>query len=355
MTTLFCAVLLAEAQQLQHVVTLSQGDQFIVSLIDADADILSVQHPIFGELRIPHSQILSLKPLVLSQKVTSDSPLEPAKEVGTPGSAVSTSDSEVQPEVSALPQQLPAKQLVSAKTLPLVDSGGRSDQAGRPPAPPKPTPSPWTGSIGAALTASKAVTSTYNMRLSGSLNHKSADSATSLSISYYLNSSAGVITDNDLLARGDHNWLRKESNWELFVQSTYQYDEFEAWAHRVSPYGGVGYRIVDEEDLKFTIKSGGGLTWEQNAGIVRPQVLLEFESSWTIDESQSIAGYSSIAPDVNNPADYLATIKWDWRIRLGKTSPLALSIGVRNIYDSMPGAGENHNDFKAWAGVTLNF
>ena len=349
---LCCSALLAETPKTQHVLTLAQGDQFVVSLIRADNDELTVQHPLFGTLRVPHGQILSLKLLSPPQEVVAAQTSEVAPEVTVPAAADHAST-----PVTTRSQAKPTT-LADINEVPMIDAAGRSDQAGRPPTPPpapEPKPSPWTGSIGAALTASKTATSTYNMRLSGSLNRTGKDSTTALSISYYLNSSDGEITDNDLLARGSHNWLRNDSDWELFVQSTYQYDEFEAWAHRVSPYAGVGYHLVDEEDLKCTIKGGGGMTWEQDAGVVRPQALLEFESSWKIDETQSLAGYSSIAPDVNNPSDYLATIKWDWRIRLGKSSPLALSLGVRNIYDSMPSLGANHNDFKAWAGVTLNF
>jgi len=82
---------------------------------------------------------------------------------------------------------------------------------------------------------------------------------------------------------------------------------------------------------------------------------VEVESSIQLDSRQSIAGYSSIAPDVENPSEFLATIKWDWRIRLGDCSPLALALGIREIYNSAPGDGADHSDFKAWAGLTWDF
>ncbi|MDP7028879.1 MAG: DUF481 domain-containing protein [Phycisphaerales bacterium] len=345
------AVGVADASQ--HVLTLHRGDTVLVEVLDADGQHVTVRHPVFGEVAVPLDDIASLQqaPQQAPQQVASASP------ASEPAGGVS--------QISARPG--------AATAPPAVDRAGRSPEAGRPqepppppaapaaapapaPAPePEPEAVPWKGRLGAAFTGSQTTQTTYNLRLSGRLYRTAPESRTDLSVSYYLNSADGNITDNDLLARGEQNWLNPESEWEVFVQSTYQYDQFEAWAHRLSPYGGLGLQLVQEDDFMLNVKGGGGVTWEQGAGLVRPQALFEVEVNWKIDELQSLAGYSSIAPDVENPADFLATIKWDWRLRLGKESPLALNIGVREIYDSTPGSGANHSDFKLWAGVTWDF
>ena len=88
---------------------------------------------------------------------------------------------------------------------------------------------------------------------------------------------------------------------------------------------------------------------------VRPQVLLEIQDNWTINEMQSIAGGMPVAAHVQGTSDYLATLKCDWRIGLSEHPPFPLSIGFRDMYDSNPGLGSKHNDLKAWADFTLNF
>ena len=333
--------LVAAASPTEQLITLHRGDQILVEVTGVDQGTMLLRHHIFGQMRIPFSDIESVSP---------PPEAEAEAEAGATGARATGAPAPESPPDSAPP-----------RPMPVVDGAGRSDEAGMPPdvqSPPlKPDPPAilWTGSVGAAVTASDTTTSTYNLRLSGALKRSAPTSTTDLSVSYYLNSSDGIVTDNDLLARGQQNWFSEDSRWELFVQSTYQYDQFESWAHRLSPYGGVGYRLLDEEDITLTIKGGGGMTWEQDAGLIRPQALFETTTSWTIDDRQSLQGYGSIAPDVEDPSNFLATIQCDWKIKLGKDSPLALSIGVRDIYDSTPSPGSTHNDFKAWAGVVLSF
>jgi len=350
---LCCIGVLASADASQHVLTLHRGDRVLVEVIDADDAHITVRHPLFGEIAVPLDDIASLK----------QAPRPPRSS----GVTLLEDDQPVNGQEDAPASEPPAAAPSDATAPPAVDTAGRSPYAGRPPEPPPASPAPtqvpapkapaapWKGRLGAAFTGSHTTQTTYNLRLSGRLHRTTPESKTDLSVTYYLNSADGELTDNDLLARGEQNWLDPDSIWEVFVQSTYQYDEFEAWAHRLSPYGGVGMQLIKEDDLKLSVKGGGGMTWEQGAGIVRPQAILEVESTWKIDDQQSIAGYSSIAPDVENPSDFLATIKWDWRMQLSKESPLALNIGVREIYDSTPGAGANHSDFKLWAGITWDF
>ncbi|MDP7070733.1 MAG: DUF481 domain-containing protein [Phycisphaerales bacterium] len=328
-----------------QLITLHRGDQILAEVVDVDQGAMVLKHPIFGEMRVPFSDIASVRPF----SGTSD----PDKSIAPdPSPSDNAGDAEGGDARGGRTVPLP---------IPVIDGAGRSGEAGMPPEPaaPPPPPSPpavpWTGSVGAAVTASDNTTSTYNLRLSGSLKRAASTSTTDLSVSYYLNSAGGVVTDNDLLARGQQNWFSEDTRWEVFVQSTYQYDQFESWAHRLSPYGGLGYRLFEEEEFELTLKGGGGMTWEQNVGLVRPQALFEVTTSWTINDRQSLEGYSSIAPDVNDPSNFLATMTFDWKIRLGEDSPLALSIGVRDIYDSTPTPGATHNDFKAWAGVVLSF
>lgn len=312
-------------------VVLTRGGQLEGELIDQDDHTVTIEHPILGCLTIDRSDIVVL----LNPNV-------------------------VRP---------------SADAPPPVDGPGRSGQAGttqavlpfdrallpsvlRPPASPgelEADIAAWTGRLGAALTASRTTVSTYNLRLSGQAGRQDETERTNLSVSYYLNTSDGQVTDNDLLFRGDQNWYVADSILEFFLQATYQYDQFEAWAHRVSPYGGVGWRVVDEEQGSLTLKLGGGATWENDSGVVRPQALGEMTGSWVFNERNAVRGYASIAPNVEALDDFLATIKVDWDIRLSSESPLALNLGVRTIYDSTPGPGSTSTDFKAWAGVNWSF
>ena len=214
---------------------------------------------------------------------------------------------------------------------------------------------PWTGSLSLAASTSRATSTTSNIRLGGELHHKTDADKFDLTGSWYWNQSNGETSDNDILVRASQDWYVPDSRWLYFVQGTWQFDQFEEWAHRLSPYGGVGYRIVDQGDLSLTLKGGGGATWQYHNNEVDPQLLFELSTEWKINDRQSLTGLMSIAPDPVAWGNYLATIKADWKLKLGSDTPWALTIGLRNIYDSRSTGGGNANDLKAYAGLTVDF
>jgi hypothetical protein len=218
-----------------------------------------------------------------------------------------------------------------------------------------PDANPWIGGLGAALTVSRATEETLNLRLNARLTHSDEAGSTNLEGTWYLNLSDGEVTDNDMLVRGDRDWALSESPLDWFVQSTWQFDQFEQWAHRVSPYTGLGWTVLDDEEASLTLKGGGGATWEYGSGIVRPQLLLEADGQFALSQRHAIKGYASIAPSVRSLDDYLATLRLVLQIQLRDDASLALNVGVRNIYDSTPGAGATHNDFKLWTGLDWTF
>lgn len=287
------------------------GDRVAGEVVAVTPDGIVLCHEVLGELLVPHASIVR-------ESWPSRTPASPPP-VDAPGRSAIAGQVERQAQLEA---------------------SGESQ---------------WNGSFGVAMTASQTTSNTYNVRLSGHISRSDDSEKTEANVTYYLNQAGGEITDNDVLARGSQNWYVPDSPWEVFCQSTYQFDAFEEWTHRVSPYGGFGYRIFDDEKVQLTLKGGGGATWEYGTGSIRPQAILESEADWKLTDRQSIKGYASIAPNVQDPSDYLATIKCDWQIRLGHGTPLALSIGVRDIYDSTPGSGATHNDLKAWAGLTVDF
>jgi putative salt-induced outer membrane protein YdiY len=215
--------------------------------------------------------------------------------------------------------------------------------------------SPWSGSVSLAATASRTSSSTYNIRLGAEAHRKTDAEQFDLTASWYWNQSNGVTSDNDILVRAVQEWFIPESRWLLFAQGTWQYDQFEDWGHRVSPYGGVGYRVFDRDDLSLTLKGGAGVTWQYRGNEVDPQLLFEANTDWKIDDRQNLSGFASIAPDPVRWDHYLATLSVDWKYRLGDETAWAFNVGLRNIYDSNPSGGSTANDLKVYAGLSVEY
>ena len=214
---------------------------------------------------------------------------------------------------------------------------------------------PWIGGIGAALTVSRATQETLNLRLNARMKHSDDSGSADLDGTWYLNLSDGNVTDNDMLVRGERDWVLPRSGLTWFMQGTWQFDQFEQWAHRVSPYTGFGWTVIDKKAASLSLKGGGGATWEYGSGTVRPQVLLEADGHLALSERHAIKGYASIAPSIRSLDDYLATLRLVLQIQLRDDASLALNVGIRNIYDSTPGDGATHNDFKLWTGLDWTF
>ncbi len=277
------------------------------------------------------------------------------------GTLVSSSDGSVVIHHAVLGDvTVPASYVASAGPAPPAEDPGRGSGDQTPVEAEQPMgepiePDPWTGALSLAATASRTTGSTYNIRLGAELHRKTDAEQFDLTAAWYWNQSNGETSDNDMLVRAVQEWFQQDSRWLVFGQGTWQYDQFEAWAHRVSPYGGVGYRVFDQDDLTLTLRGGAGITWRYRGNEVDPQLLFEAATDWTIDERQALSGFASIAPDTVRWDHYLATVSIDWKYRLGHETDWALNVGLRNIYDSKPSGGSASNDLKVYAGLSVEY
>ncbi|MBL9150528.1 MAG: DUF481 domain-containing protein [Phycisphaerae bacterium] len=173
---------------------------------------------------------------------------------------------------------------------------------------------------------------------------------------YYFRTLDGATTDNNLLINGIQEWTLGETRWLFFAQEQYQYDEFQSWEHRVSLYGGPGYRLIQSDAMDLTIRGGFGATYEVGVDDWRPQALLAEDFSWQFTKRQKITINSSIAPNVSDLSDYLLQGAVEYALAVGETRRgLALTLGLRDIYDSSPPEGSTHNDLRVYGGLRYDF
>jgi putative salt-induced outer membrane protein YdiY len=173
---------------------------------------------------------------------------------------------------------------------------------------------------------------------------------------YYFRTLDGATTDNNLLINGIQEWTLGETKWLFFAQEQYQYDEFQSWEHRVSLYGGPGYRLIQSDAMDLTLRGGFGATYEFGVDDWRPQALFAEDFSWQFTKRQRISINSSIAPNVSDLSDYLLQGAVEYALAVGETKRgLALTLGLRDIYDSSPPEGSTHNDLRVYGGLRYDF
>lgn len=300
----------AEPASNEAVIALKNGDRVQGELTDDGKDEITVVSPVFGTVTLDRDQIDDITMLS-----GSDEEAEAKKKAAAAADAVAAAE--------------------KAK-------------------------SPWSGSVNLGLTYSDNSSTNLTLNLGASAKRETKETVLTMSAQYFYSEDEEEVTDNDVIANIDQTWIMFDANgqlpWSYFAQGTYQWDQFENWEQRVSPYAGIGYALERTENLTVDLRFGGGGTWqyEGNDGFTT-QLLFEVNTSWTIDDRSSLTGAVKFAPNVSDFQDYLLTVSAVYKTQLMKDSPLTFNVSFLNIYDSDPGVGENGNDLKLVLGLGYNF
>ena len=159
------------------------------------------------------------------------------------------------------------------------------------------------------------------------------------------------MTDNDIIVNADQTWFfTKDGPWSVFAKGTYQWDQFELWEQRFSPYGGFGYAVLREEDLKTNFVSVLVAPTSTGTAIAAG---IPSCSSRSTPTGRSTRGRPSpvlsFAPGQDDFNNYLLTLR-GLLLKLFDDSPLTFNIAVEHLR-FRPGTGETGNDLKLVLGL----
>ena len=217
--------------------------------------------------------------------------------------------------------------------------------------------SPWSGNIGLALNGNSSNTVTFNFMLNASVKRETTMETFTATMSYLFSYDTGEVTDNNGLLTAEQVWSLSENGpWNLWIQGTYQYDDNEGYRSRVTGYGGAGYRVANQKDLRINLKAGLGAQWDYRGNTaVQPQSIFELTSSWQIMDGLSFTANASIANNVTAFNSYLARGRAQLEAAIKAVKGLALTVGVRDEYDSTPAVDSSYNQLWYWVGLQYNF
>ncbi len=306
----------------QVVVQLSSGDAIRGTVVRSDDTTVVVQHSVLGQLQIPRASIVKVEVIQANRPATNDAPAAG--------------------DVPADAQVLPP--------------GPQDAQAGAN-APPLKPKSPWRATIAAAVNYTDNNDTTIDARVAAGLEYKIPDVQNfALNGEYFFKTLNSNTTDNNLLLNAVYDRYITDTNWLWFLKAQYQYSQFEAWEHRISGYGGAGYRFFREPPFELLLKVGAGGTHEFGP----PQQTLpegygEIQLAWAISKLQRLELSSNIAPDLSNFGEFRIISRAEWQLKLDPELDLALTLGVRSQYQSQVPAGDVSHDLRIYAGLQMGF
>ncbi len=226
-----------------------------------------------------------------------------------------------------------------------------------PPPPPKTEIDYWDLSLDLSFTATTGNTREVNLRFGVNANRNTDAMRLALDFSYYWRTSNSITTDNKATLGARNDWLIPDSKWFWFVAGRADYDQFESWDYRVNAQGGPGYQLFDEENLK--LNGTGGLGFRKEFGSLDDELkfegVLAMDLEWNLTKRQAVTFNFSCFPVMTDIQDFRTRSTALWRYALDTDYALSLVIGYLWEYQSIVDPGKDRNDFRFWVGLQYGF
>ena len=306
-------VMLAAASANAAVVQLTTGERINGNIISQDEHQTVVEHAFLGQLVIPSDRIAA----VLTDEQAAAAP--------APASA-SPASADVAPEPAA-------EEITEAEEK------------------------EWDSQLEVGLNAATGNSEKLDFRTIIRSIRETEEERTKLEASYFTAQADGDKTQNEFNAGVLHDWYFGDSPWLLSADALYEYDDFEAWDHRLSGHIGPGYKLIREEDLDVTLRSGVGAykEWGSDEDSVQFEGKLGAELTWRISENQTFNSSVTFYPSFSDFGEFRAVATADYTVLLDKADGLSLKIGVEDEYESETSGDAEHNDLKVYASLLFDF
>lgn len=215
--------------------------------------------------------------------------------------------------------------------------------------------SPWSGSLSFALAGYENVNSNLELRIGGELKRKTDVDELVLSARYFFGVTNGETQNNNFQATIDYKRDLANPRWFIFGTGQYEYDQFQSWEHRLSGWGGAGYRFVKDDELDLNGRLGFGTSYEFGPpSRLIPEALLGIDFEWRISDGQKLKGFFTFYPDVDDIAEYRFSTELKWSVKLDGWDGVAFEAGISDQYQSQVASG-TRNDFRYFAGLKYEF
>ncbi len=249
--------------------------------------------------------------------------------------------------------EIPADEIVTTADAQVAPAALHDDPA----APPvEDEPSEWDSHFEIGLGASFGNTDRQAGHVGFTSLRETERNRTALDARYHYGAANGDRDNNRLSAGIQHDWLVPESPWLYFARLRYDFDEFQSWDYRIAAHGGVGYRLIDEEDFDLTLRAGLGALKEFNSpdDDIKLEALVGFDLTWQISEKQSFEAGSTIYPDLDETGEFRTFSYAGWAIKVDDETQTALTVRFEHEHQSH-NPGFEKNDYRLTAGLQFDF
>lgn len=293
------------------------GEVVVGTVTAVQRAFVVLQSDVLGEIRVPRDRIVSMRGFDPEAPMTAE---------------------EVE-EFIDLPEETPAEVRAEAEV-------------------PEATPAVvWENQFEAGLSGSDGNNETFNFSARLSLKRTTSRDEILSDTNFRYEESEGDETANRLDTLLRYDWRFAEgSPWSLFGQGQFELDEFQDWDSRLSLFGGVGYRLIENDTTTLQLRAGAGASREFGGGRDQwtPEGLLGFNLAHQLAKNQRITAHSTYFPSFDEFGEFRWVSGAAYEIDLSENGSLALRLGAEHRYDSEPGDAER-SDIDYFARVVYKF
>lgn len=204
----------------------------------------------------------------------------------------------------------------------------------------------WGFSVQAGITGSSGNNENFSGRAGITGERKTSNMETTAFASYLYSTADGQKS----AARGEagikNDWLL-DGPWRIFAEGLYEYEEFQAWQHRLSAAGGLGYEFISNDKTTLLGRIGAGASFETGSNAneeLVPEGLAALELTHKLSDTTTFKGSSVYYPSFDDAGEFRLTNKAELSVLLDKESNMSLNVGAEHRHDSDPGVGIKPND-----------
>jgi putative salt-induced outer membrane protein YdiY len=213
----------------------------------------------------------------------------------------------------------------------------------------------WTASVG--FNGASGNNENFSARATLGGERITSKYETSLSMSYIYSTSDGTQNTSRGEANFRNNWIT-EGKWGYFAEGKYEFDEFQAWDHRLSGAGGVTYKLYSNDKHTLVARAGLGGSYEMGGDANEefvPEGLIGLDWVYQISESSTLKADTTYYASFEDFGEF----RWNNNVRLevvmDDETGLTLNTGLEHRHDSDPGSGFQNNDVDYYMGLGWKF
>jgi putative salt-induced outer membrane protein len=216
----------------------------------------------------------------------------------------------------------------------------------------------WGGDASIGLALARGNTETTNLSFTFSVSGPLSESIDSTNKAYFLLSKVGDITNAESLGLDSQIQWKHTARFFSYYGIQGLRDRFKNYSYRFLPGLGVGYKILEQENLQLSASAGLSQVftkyYDSDETDSYTGIALGNEFTWKVSPNAELSQSLNLNADISELSHYF--LQFEVSLASAITKGLSVKLTLMDKYDNKPiGEGIKKNDVSFIAGLSAKF